>query len=99
MDRQLPLRDVIVAIEQAHPDRCLDQLAAAVIHAAHWLLAADQLLDYFVDQARLAGMPWAKIGAHLGVSRQAAQKRFASQSATRLPRGCDEPNRRGGQEE
>lgn len=83
MDRQLPLRDVIVAIERAHPDRCLDQLAAAVIHAAHFLRAADQLLDYFVDQARHAGMPWAEIGAHLGVSRQAAQQRFVTRVADR----------------
>ncbi|MGW4773215.1 hypothetical protein ACWEO2_34920 [Nocardia sp. NPDC004278] len=83
MDRQVPLRDVIVAIERAHPDSSLDQLAAAVIHAAHWLRLADQLLDYFVDQARHAGMPWAEIGAHLGVSRQAAQKRFATRGAER----------------
>lgn len=83
MDRQVPLRDVIVAIERAHPDSSLDQLAAAVIHAAHWLRLADQLLDYFVDQARHADMPWAEIGAHLGVSRQAAQKRFATRVAGR----------------
>ncbi|MEV4124380.1 hypothetical protein [Nocardia sp. NPDC049707] len=83
MDRQVPLRDVIAAIERAHPDSSLDQLVAAVIHAAHWLRLADQLLDYFVDQARHAGMPWAEIGAHLGVSRQAAQQRFATRVAER----------------
>ncbi|MEU0504473.1 hypothetical protein [Nocardia sp. NPDC005998] len=83
MDRRVPLRDVIVAIERVHPDSSLDQLAAAVIHAANWLRLADQLLDYFVDQARHAGTPWAEIGAHLGVSRQAAQKRFATRVAER----------------
>ncbi|WP_433757327.1 hypothetical protein [Nocardia sp. CA-135398] len=83
MDRQVPLRDVIVTIERAHPDSSLDQLVAAVIHAAHWLRLADQLLDYFVDQARSAGTSWVEIGARLGVSRQAAQKRFAPRVAER----------------
>ncbi|WP_280344269.1 hypothetical protein [Nocardia abscessus] len=83
MDRQVPLRNVIVAIGRAHPDSSLDQLAAAVIHAAHWLRLADQLLDHFVVQARHAGMPWAEVGVHLGVSRQAAQKRFATRVAER----------------
>ena len=83
MVQQVPLRDVIAAIERAHPDCSLDQLAAAVIHAAHWLRLADQLLDCFVDRARNAGMPWTAIGAHLGVSRQAAQKRFATRVAER----------------
>jgi hypothetical protein len=83
MDGQVPLRDVIVAIGRAHSERGLDQLAAAVIHAEDWLRLADQLLDYFVDQARRAGTPWAEIGAHLGVSRQAAQKRFATRAAER----------------
>lgn len=83
MDRPVSLRDVIAAIEQAHPDSNLDQLAAAVVHAAHWLRLADQLLDKFVNQARHAGMPWAEIGAHLGVSRQAAQQRFAARVAER----------------
>lgn len=83
MVQQVPLGDVIAAIERAHPDSCLDQLAAGVILAAHWLWLADQLLDCFVDRARHAGMPWAEIGAHLGVSRQAAQKRFSTRVAER----------------
>jgi Clp amino terminal domain, pathogenicity island component len=37
---------------------------------------ADSLLTYFVDRCRVSGRTWAEIGAHLGVSRQAAQKRF-----------------------
>ncbi|MFE7741791.1 hypothetical protein [Nocardia sp. NPDC057455] len=83
MDRQVPLRDVIVTIERAHPDSGLGQLAAAVIHAAQWLWPADQLLGYFVDRARHADIPWAEIGAHLGISRQAAQKRFATRVTER----------------
>ncbi|MGW4241307.1 hypothetical protein [Nocardia sp. NPDC004722] len=83
MDRQAALGEAIVALERAHPESSLERLAAAVTHAAHWLLLTDQLLDYFVDQARNSGTPWAEIGAHLGVSKQAAQKRFATRVAER----------------
>jgi hypothetical protein len=81
MDRQL-LRDVIAAIERARPGSHLDQLSEAALVAAHWLRLADRLLDHFVDQARRAGLPWAEIGARLGVSRQAAQQRFAARVAS-----------------
>src|SRR5262245_34283475 len=37
---------------------------------------ADSLLTYFVDRCRVSGRTWAEIGAHLGVTRQAARKRF-----------------------
>lgn len=40
----------------------------------------DQLLDYFVQQAREAGMSWSQIGQQLGVSKQGAQQRFTGQS-------------------
>ncbi|MFC4374238.1 hypothetical protein ACFO5K_08975 [Nocardia halotolerans] len=83
MDRQVPLRDVIAAIERARPGNTVDQLSQAAIIAAHWVRLADSLLDYFVDQARQADVPWAEIGACLGVSRQAAQKRFGARVAAR----------------
>jgi Clp amino terminal domain, pathogenicity island component len=37
---------------------------------------ADSLLTYFVDRCRVSGRTWAEIGSHLGVTRQAARKRF-----------------------
>ena len=37
---------------------------------------ADSLLTYFVDRCRVSGRTWAEIGEHLGVTRQAARKRF-----------------------
>jgi DNA-binding transcriptional MerR regulator len=40
----------------------------------------DQLLDYFVQQARESGMSWSQIGQQLGVSKQGAQQRFTGQS-------------------
>ncbi|ONM46238.1 hypothetical protein [Nocardia donostiensis] len=79
----MPLRDVIAAIERARPGITLDQLSEAANIAAHWLRLADGLLDHFVDQARQADVPWAEIGACLGVSRQAAQKRFAARGTAR----------------
>jgi len=36
----------------------------------------DDLIDHFVRQARRAGASWADIGSAIGVSKQAAQKRF-----------------------
>lgn len=42
---------------------------------------ADQLVGHFVDAARKAGLTWAEIGGVLGVTRQAAQKRFVPRAA------------------
>jgi Clp amino terminal domain, pathogenicity island component len=43
---------------------------------------SDALLGYFVDQARRSGLPWSQIGAAMGVSKQAAQKRFVPGQAS-----------------
>jgi ATP-dependent Clp protease ATP-binding subunit ClpA len=37
---------------------------------------ADHLIGHFVDQARRSGASWTGIGQSMGVSKQAAQKRF-----------------------
>jgi ATP-dependent Clp protease ATP-binding subunit ClpA len=39
---------------------------------------ADALIGYFVDQARSTGASWSQIGSAMGVSKQAAQKRFVA---------------------
>jgi ClpA/ClpB-like protein len=54
----------------------LDHLAGAVTVAAQLEEQADALLDHFVQQARRAGASWTEIGAGIGVSKQAARKRF-----------------------
>ena len=46
---------------------------------------ADSLIGHFVDQARRAGASWTDIGQHMGVSKQAAQKRFVP----KIPDGLD----------
>ncbi len=84
----MPLGEVIAAIERAYPENRLDQLAAAVTHAAHWLWVAERLLERFVARARQARLPWAEIGTRLGVSKQAAQQRFAERSAATAQRAA-----------
>ncbi|MEU5671187.1 Clp protease N-terminal domain-containing protein [Micromonospora sp. NPDC047753] len=69
------LDDLIQAIKTAHTD-ALDQLTDAVIAADHLGEVADHLIGHFVDQARRSGASWTDIGRSMGVSKQAAQKRF-----------------------
>ncbi|WP_030057171.1 MULTISPECIES: Clp protease N-terminal domain-containing protein [Streptomyces] len=71
----LRLDDLIAAIKKIHPD-ALDQLSDAVIAADHLGDLADHLIGHFVDQARRSGASWTDIGRSMGVSKQAAQKRF-----------------------
>lgn len=69
------LDDLIEAIKKVHSD-ALDQLSDAVIAADHLGDLADHLIGHFVDQARRSGASWTDIGRSMGVSKQAAQKRF-----------------------
>ena len=50
------------------PTRC--------IAADHLGDVADHLIGHFVDQARRSGASWTDIGKSMGVTKQAAQKRF-----------------------
>jgi hypothetical protein len=69
------LDDLIEAIKKGHSDP-LEQLTDAVIVADHLGEIADHLIGHFVDQARRSGASWTAIGASMGVTKQAAQKRF-----------------------
>ncbi|MCV7089682.1 Clp protease N-terminal domain-containing protein [Mycobacterium interjectum] len=69
------LDELINAIKRVHPD-VLDQLADAVLAAEHLGEIADHLIGHFVDQARRSGASWTDIGKSMGVTKQAAQKRF-----------------------
>jgi hypothetical protein len=69
------LDDLIGAIEQVHPD-VLDQLSDAVLAADALGEVADSLIGHFVDRARRSGASWSDIGRSMGVTKQAAQKRF-----------------------
>ncbi|MFJ5228881.1 Clp protease N-terminal domain-containing protein [Kitasatospora sp. NPDC088391] len=69
------LDDLIEGIKQSYPE-ALDQLSSAVLVADHLGDVADHLIGHFVDQARRSGASWTDIGRSMGVTRQAAQKRF-----------------------
>jgi len=48
---------------------------------------ADHLIGHFVDEARRAGASWTDIGESMGVTKQAAQKRFVPRVDDVLPSG------------
>src|SRR3954463_4404425 len=74
------LDDLIDSIKKVHADP-LEQLTDAVLVADHLGEVADSLIGHFVDQARRQGRPGAALGTSMGVSKQAAQKRFVSRPA------------------
>src|SRR3954470_2396722 len=75
--RPIRLDDLIEAITQVHSN-ALDQLSDAVQAADHLGDVADHLIGHFVDQARRSGASWTEIGRSMGVTKQAAQKRFVA---------------------
>jgi hypothetical protein len=81
VSRTVRLDDLIEGIRTAHPDDALDQLSNAVLIADHLGEVADHLIGHFVDQARRSGASWTEIGRSLGVTKQAAQKRFVPKAA------------------
>ncbi|BCJ73559.1 hypothetical protein CS0771_31030 [Catellatospora sp. IY07-71] len=71
------LDDLIDVIRQRHPDGDpLEQLSDAVALGQHLGELADHLIGHFVDRARHSGASWTEIGQSMGVTKQAAQKRF-----------------------
>jgi hypothetical protein len=78
------LDELIAAISQ-NRDSALDRLADAVLLADHLGELADHLIGHFVDQARRSGASWTDIGRSMGVTKQAAQKRF-------VPKGDLDPS-------
>ncbi|MFG2558505.1 Clp protease N-terminal domain-containing protein [Streptomyces sp. NPDC048496] len=77
MTNPVRLDELIEAIKKVHSD-ALEQLSGAVIAADHLGDVADHLIGHFVDQARRSGASWTEIGKSMGVTRQAAQKRFVA---------------------
>ena len=78
------LDDLIDAIKKVHSD-ALEQLSDAVLAAEHLDDIADHLIGHFVDQARRSGASWTDIGRSMGVTKQAARKRF-------VPKAPNEPD-------
>lgn len=81
MTTSVSLDDLIRAIKAVHSD-ALEQLTDAVLAAEHLGEVADHLVGHFVDQARRSGASWTEIGSSMGVTKQAAQKRFVPKGDT-----------------
>ncbi|MBV9822802.1 MAG: ATP-dependent Clp protease ATP-binding subunit [Actinobacteria bacterium] len=77
------LDDLIDAIKKVHAEP-LEQLSDAVLAAQHIDEVADHLIGHFVDQARRSGASWTDIGRAMGVTKQAAQKRFVPKASVDL---------------
>ena len=77
------LDDLIDVIKQVHTEP-LDQLTDAVLAAESLGELADHLIGHFVDQARKSGASWTDIGKCMGVTKQAAQKRFVPKADAAL---------------
>jgi hypothetical protein len=82
----VPLDSLISYVKTLHPDGGpLDRLADAVLAAGELDEQSDALIGYFVDQARASGASWSQIGGAIGVSKQAAQKRFVGREDELAP--------------
>ncbi|MFA7767585.1 Clp protease N-terminal domain-containing protein [Streptomyces sp. NPDC048723] len=90
MTNPVRLDDLIEAINKVHTDP-LEQLSDAVVAAEALGDVADHLIGHFVDQARRSGASWTDIGRSMGVTRQAAQKRFVPKADKEGSGGLD-PN-------
>lgn len=90
MTNPVRLDDLIEAIKKVHTDS-LEQLSGAVVVAESLGDVADHLIGHFVDQARRSGASWTDIGRSMGVTRQAAQKRFVPKADKEGEGGMD-PN-------
>src|SRR6185437_14104024 len=85
----VPLDNLIAYVKALHPDGGpLANVSDAFTVSTQLDEQADALIGYFVDQARKSGLSWSQIGSAMGVSKQAAQKRFVpTKAADLIPEG------------
>jgi hypothetical protein len=73
----VPLDNLIAYVKTLRPEGGpLENVSDAFAVSEQLDEQSDALLGYFVDQARRSGLSWSQIGAAMGVTKQAAQKRF-----------------------
>ena len=78
-DSPATLDNLIFYVRALHPNGDpLTRLSDAVVVANDIEDNADALVGFFVDQARSTGASWSQIGSSMGVTKQAAQKRFVA---------------------
>ena len=77
MENLPSLPDLIQLIEETRPNTDpLQLLTDAVVVSGRLADVGDEVVGHFVEGARSSGATWAEIGECMGVSKQAAQKRF-----------------------
>ena len=80
---QPPVRlDELIGYVRSQEGTALDHVSAAVRISEHLGELADHLIGHFVDQARKTGASWTEIGQSMGVTKQAAQKRFVPRATS-----------------
>jgi ATP-dependent Clp protease ATP-binding subunit ClpA len=80
------LQELIESVEaDASSNDALEQLGHASRTATGLEEISDALLSHFVDRSRRSGHSWTQISAALGVTKQAAHKRFSFAAATFEP--------------
>jgi len=79
MTDDVPSRDALAALvnESASDASPAERLRRAVDVSRRLTERADELVEWFVSEARAAGVSWAEIGEAFGTSKQAVQKRYA----------------------
>ncbi len=85
----IQLTDLIVTVAQEADDALL-RLAKAVEMSSQLNELGDHLIGHFVDEARRGGASWSEIGESLGVTKQAAQKRFVPKESPELSKPSTE---------
>lgn len=76
-ENPVSLDRLITFVKTLHPSGGpLENLSDAVAVGSNLSEISDSLIGHFVDQARRSGASWSEIGASMGVTKQAAQKRF-----------------------
>jgi hypothetical protein len=68
---------LVEVVRRQAPDDPLERVEAALAVGEALTSGADELIGYFVEEARSGGCSWTEIGQRLGVSKQAARQRFA----------------------
>jgi hypothetical protein len=77
-----PVRlDELISYVTSTDGTALDHVSAAVRISEQLGELADHLIGHFVDQARKTGASWTDIGQSMGVTKQAAQKRFVPKAS------------------
>jgi hypothetical protein len=88
MENLPSLSDLVQLIEETRPDADpLQLLTDSVVVSGRLADLGDELVGHFVEGARSSGSTWAEIGECMGVSKQAAQKRFPTGGPGRVGRG------------